>query len=139
MSGISFAGMIELEEKINKALKDFPEKRRELHEKSGEIILKRVKANTPYDPDRKKGTHLRDAIYKKVGSEGGYVAVRPDYKKAPHAHLVEDGHVQKDKNGTPTGVFVKGAHMFKIGAQEAKAEILKMAEEFADKMAGELK
>jgi hypothetical protein len=138
MSGITISGMDDMEEKIEKVLKEFPEERRLLHEASGKAILDKIIENTPYDDERKKGTHLRDAITMVVGSKGGYTAVRADTKKAPHAHLVEDGHVQKDKNGNPTGVFVSGKHMFKIGAQQATSEILKIAEEFSNKIVGEL-
>ncbi|MGD6845235.1 HK97 gp10 family phage protein [Bacillus infantis] len=32
------------------------------------------------------------------------------YNSSPHAHLVEHGHIQKDKNGKELG-FVKGKHV----------------------------
>jgi hypothetical protein len=138
MSGIGISGMDEIDERIDKVLKEFPEERRLLHEASGKVILGKVLENTPYDAKRKKGTHLKDAITMVVGSKGGYTAVRADEGKSPHAHLVENGHVQKDKNGTPTGTFVPGKHMFKIASMEAKGEVLKLTEEFSNKIIGDL-
>jgi hypothetical protein len=138
MSGISISGMGEMDERIDKVLKEFPDEKRSLHEASGKVILDKVLENTPYDEERKKGAHLRDAITMVVGSKGGYTAVRADEGKAPHAHLVENGHVQKDKNGTPTGTFVPGKHMFKIASIDVKDEVLKLAEEFSNKIIGDL-
>jgi hypothetical protein len=118
-------------------IRSFPGKRAVFHKQAGEVILDKVKNNTPFDSGRTEGTHLRDAIYSKVGSKGGYTVVRPDYKKAHHAHLVEEGHVYRLKDGTEKKS--KAAHMFKIGGEEAKTELMYMANNFVNEIVGELK
>jgi hypothetical protein len=147
MSSVEINGLDEIMQKLDETLESFPEKRKSFHDKSGKLILTKVKKNTPYDADREakailgSKSHLRDGIYVKVGDKGGYAAVRADYSgkvtghAVPHAHLVEKGHVQNTKNGEK---FVKGKHMFENGLKESEAELLSMAEEFADEIAGDM-
>lgn len=131
--GIEIKGLDTLMGALDKVVEGFGEKRREFHLKAGKIILKNVKAKSPYDETRTQKTHLRDAIEEKVGSGGGYVAVKPDYKKAPHAGLVENGHV------APNGTFVQGKHMFENGLKESVPELTALVEEFADEIVRGLK
>jgi hypothetical protein len=140
MSIMETTGLDELMKDINDTIERFPEKRKRFHDKSGKIIAKNVQKHTPYDPSRKKGTHLVDAIYAKTGSGGGYTAVRADSKKAPHAHLVNDGHVQTDHDGVPVSPpkFIKGKHMFEMGLAESESELYTMADELAIEIAGDL-
>jgi len=133
--GIEVKGLDILMESINKTLKNMPEQRKVFHAKAGKIILRKVKEKTPYGSNRKSGTHLKDAIIEIVGSGGGYVSVKPDYKKAPHAYLVEKGHREFDFNGIPTGNFVKGVHMFENGAKDSESELENLAEKFVDEIA----
>lgn len=62
----------------------------------GAIILRdEAKKNAPYDPKRKSGTHLRDAIFAARGDDNKpNVLVGVRYKSAPHAHIVEYGSVK---------------------------------------------
>jgi HK97 gp10 family phage protein len=62
--------------------------------KAGNVLVQQARRNAPYNPRRKRGTHLRDAIF--VGTP----AQRPsepnilagvNHRKAPHSHLVEFG------------------------------------------------
>lgn len=131
--GIEIKGLDALMKALDIVVIGFEGKRKEFHLKAGKIILKKVKAKTPYDETRTQKTHLRDAIEEVVGSAGGYVAVKPNYQKAPHAHLVEFGHV------SPNGTFIKGKHMFENGLKESVQELTALAEEFADEIVRELK
>ena len=72
---------------------------------AGRRLRDRARANAPYDPGRKKGIHLRDAIFVDWGEENKpnvLVGVRYGLADltgygiipgtgAPHAHLVEYG------------------------------------------------
>lgn len=61
---------------------------------AGRRLRDRARANAPYDTGRKKGTHLRDAIFVDRGDGNKpnvLVGVRYFPNGAPHAHLVEYG------------------------------------------------
>ncbi len=137
--------------------KKFSEERRELVERAGEKMYQKVLRNI--DATTKKSTgKLRDACYKHVGSEGGYVAVRNNHKKAPHAHLVEHGHnnvtggklklTKKDlAEGKKKGKIVSkegkkawtnGRFMYRNAMNELEDELMQEAEELAERLVEEL-
>jgi len=116
------------------------------------IMRDNIKMLAPYDPTRKKGAHLRDAIVAKTFSRQTYeqpaAFVAIDYSVfgkhgAPHAHLVEFGTVERYTKGTlrewgtrdkRTGAAHKGkpgyrGHMpanpfFRCGAQMSEGIIM---------------
>lgn len=53
-------------------------------------IEKDAKANAPYDPRRREGTHLRDAITARRKERSEWL-IGPEIPPAMHAHLVEYG------------------------------------------------
>ncbi len=60
--------------------------------KAARILYNRARELCPWGRKRKKGTHLRDAIFLGPGPEHHpNVLVGVNHKKAPHAHLVEYG------------------------------------------------
>lgn len=60
--------------------------------KAARILYDRARALCPWGRTRKKGTHLRDAIFLGPGPEHHpNVLVGVNHRKAPHAHLVEYG------------------------------------------------
>lgn len=58
--------------------------------------------------------------------------------KAPHAHLIEHGHVMKNKNGIPIKnnngkeIFVEGKHIVGRVYRKFEPEFAKMTDEFID-------
>lgn len=65
--------------------------------KAGLVVRKYARYYAPYDPERKKGTHLRDAILVSDGPRvftDVLVTVRYKRPGAPHAHLLEFGTVK---------------------------------------------
>lgn len=69
-------------------------KAKEVYYEGGKILRDAARRNAPYDPGRKRGTHLRDAIFVDEGPENkpnALVGVRYNPGGAPHAHLVEYG------------------------------------------------
>ena len=65
---------------------------------AGLVVRRYARFYAPFDPDRKKGTHLRDAILVSDGpKQYPNVLVVVSYKMkggAPHAHLLEFGTVK---------------------------------------------
>jgi hypothetical protein len=81
--------------------------------------------------------NLKKGQKKVIGSGGGYAAVRPDYRIAPHTHLIESGHkvMRKDKNGNLKQIgFVNGKHMYERALVQSEPGIIKEAEALASKV-----
>lgn len=137
----------ELEKLFGKLLQAFPEERRRLVEQSGEKLHQQVLRNI--DRDLKQGTgRLRAACEKQIGSGGGYAAIRNNYQKAPHAHLVENGHrlmkgakKKKDKNGNDINIkgsgqeigWVQGRFMYHNAANALADELERDAERLLER------
>jgi HK97 gp10 family phage protein len=88
-------GLKEIQDKLKTKIDDVTgQKVKDLVYENGVILRDRARANAPYDPGRKKGTHLRDAIFVSRGDPDKadvLVGVRYRVPGAPHAHLVEYG------------------------------------------------
>lgn len=138
----------ELDRALGEMLDKFPEKRRKLVEDAGEKMHQKVLRNIDRDTEARTG-HLREACYKHIGSDGGYAAVRNDYKKAPHAHLVENGHrlikgakTKEGKHGQQVNIkgsgrvigWVNGKHMYRNAMNELDGELNQDAENMAEEM-----
>lgn len=115
-------------------LNRFPQKRREFVRKTGEKMQQEVLRNIDRDTKRKSG-NLRNAVSLKLGSGGGYAAVRNNNRVAPHAHLVEDGHAILDKHGRRVG-WVAGKHMYRNALQAVADEAEQDAQRMLDEMVG---
>lgn len=83
--------LYDLDQLFERVIKDFPERRRMLVESCGDKLYQEVIQNIERDVQSDTG-NLKSAVTKVVGSGGGYAAIKPDWKKAPHTHLVENGH-----------------------------------------------
>lgn len=115
-------------------IKEFPRKKKELVKKAGDIMEQNVKNNINSRTTVKTG-NLISGVKKVTGSGGGYVAIKPDYKQAPHSYLLENGH-RIVKNGVVLG-FVNGVHAYRDSATQSEGEILKMAQEIVDEVVKE--
>jgi HK97 gp10 family phage protein len=68
---------------------------KQVYYEAGTILRDQIRANAPYDPKRKRGTHLRDAVFVDEGREDAPdVLVGVNYRKAPHAHWSEYGNAR---------------------------------------------
>lgn len=77
----------------------------------GAVVKKEMKARAPYNPKRKKGTHLRDTIrVQKKHRTNDLVLVGPT-KEAPHAQLFTHGSGPRK---------FKKPHSVKLGGQVVK-------------------
>lgn len=115
-------------------LTHFPEKRREFVRNVGEKMEQEVLRNIDRDTKSKTGK-LRRAVSLKLGSGGGYAAVRNSNRVAPHAYLVENGHAIVDKNGRRVG-WVAGKHMYRNALNTMTEEIEHDAQRMMDEMVG---
>lgn len=143
----------DLDQEFEKMLQKFPQARRELVENAGEKMEAKVLKNIESSTKEQTG-HLREGVTKKVGSGGGYAAVRNDPKKAPNAHLVEFGH--RIVKGGPLKVpkkelegssprnqgavigWVEGKHMYRNALNELEGELIQDAEDMIEKVLGDV-
>jgi len=91
-------GLKELDAQLQQLIKSVePDKVEPILQQAGQMIVDAGKPVTPYDPEREKGKHLRDAWVTKLMPRRRDKNPAPaiaaiDAKIAPHAHLVEKGH-----------------------------------------------
>jgi hypothetical protein len=65
---------------------------KKIAEEGARVLHRSMVDRAPYNPRRKRGTHLRDAIFIGLGPpEYANVLVGVNIRKAPHAWLVEYG------------------------------------------------
>lgn len=124
----------ELDQAFENLLKDFPQARRKLVEDSGDKMYKKVIANIEANCDEETGD-LKEGVEKHVGTGGGYSAVRPNWKKAPHTHLVENGR-KRVKKGEIIG-WIPGKHMYRNALNELVNELEQEAEKMLDELVGD--
>lgn len=124
----------ELDKKFDKLMKHFPQARRELVEECGDKLYQKVISNI--SQVNENTGNLKNGVKKVIGSRGGYTAVRPDFKIAPHTHLIENGH-KIVRNGRVVG-WVSGKHMYRNALNELANELEQSAEEMLDKLVGDI-
>lgn len=115
-------------------LSQFPAKRKEFVRNVGEKMEQEVLKNIDRDTHGKTG-NLRRAVSLKLGSGGGYAAIRNSNRVAPHAYVVEHGHAIVDKNGRRVG-WVAGKHMYRNALNTMTDEIEHDAQRMTDEMVG---
>lgn len=127
----------ELDKEFDDILKKFPQARRKLVIKAGDKMESTVKSNI--DNSCKEGTgNLKRAVTKKIGSKGGYAAVKNNYKIASYAESVENGHkVKGNANGDIQ--WVPGKHMYRNALNSLVDELENDAEQMLDELLGDLK
>lgn len=121
---------------FDRMLTRFPEQRRILVRRMGDKMQEEVMRNIDRDTKTKNG-YLRNAVSLKLGSGGGYAAVRNSNRIAPHGHLVENGHAVVDKNGRRVG-WVAGKHMYRNALNNLDDEMEQQAQRMLDEMVGDI-
>lgn len=76
------------------------------------------------------GNYIKSIKRGKVYDFKGDLAVRT-YSTAPHAHLIEYGHVKKDRTGKEHG-FQRGYHVFSTASKDFEEEFYNDTEKFID-------
>jgi hypothetical protein len=119
---IGIEGIPEIKANIAKVLdRALGEKAKKVFMRAAMISVKEIRDLAPYDPLRKRGTHLRDAVFADYGDpKKPNVIVGVNPKKAPHGHWLEYGNVR-----------MKAKPYFRPGVNAARAP---MAAELATGM-----
>ncbi len=124
-----------LDKRFKKMTNDFPQARKNLIENGGEKLYRKVLNNIDFNVDEHSGK-LKKGVTKKIGSGGGYVAIRPNSTIAPHTPLVENGH--KLVRGDKVVGWVSGKHMYRNALNELADELEQDAEKMINEMVGDI-
>lgn len=124
-----------LDKAFESMIQRFPGAKRDLVESCGEKMYQKVISNINSQVGEKTGD-LRSGVKKVIGSKGGYAAIRPDFKKAPHTHLIENGH-KIVRNGKVVG-WVAGKHMYRNALNELADELERDVQQMISKLVGDL-
>lgn len=117
----------DLEKAFDNLLNEFPEKKHEFVRGTGEEMKAEVDSNVA-TLGTKTGNLAQGVT---LVTRKGYAAVRANHKIAPHTHLLENGHV--DKNGR----HIKGRHMYRNALMTLEDSIYAKAEELMDSIGGD--
>lgn len=129
----------DLDKLYGKLLVEVPKVRRKLVERSGSKLYDKVLRNIDASTTPDTG-NLKLAVTKVIGSEGGYCAIKPNWKRAPHTHLVENGHrlIRGKKGKTQNFIrWVPGVHMYRNAINELADELEADAEKAISEMIGD--
>lgn len=150
MQSVDLIGLDKLDKSINKLLKEFPEKRRELHEEFADVLKETLNKQIDLSLTDNSGK-IKSWQGKYVGSKGGYAAVRAVDtsigSSSPGAitNYLNSGHKirrpsGKNKNYKPriNKIYVDGRHFYQKTLKQSEAELIAIAEKFADSIVDEL-
>lgn len=134
---ITIDGLDELTEALENAIKKYPDKAGDLLRLNARRFRKVVVSETKR-LTKSKGTSKRSLA--KVGSYkvskvyGVGLSQAVDIStKSPHFHLVEHGHLQKNKKGEVIG-FVQGRHQFDSAIKKHNREFHDRAEKMIEEL-----
>ena len=146
--GFDFSELTEFKKDLmNELKKDLPKDVQKFLDKEKRKLLKEVKKNARTNVKKKKGNYLKSlkAGKTRYNKETGDITTKvyADPKIAPHAHLIEDGHLnvprgegKKKGAGCRSGKggkavsFTAGKHIFKKSELNFKSEYEKDVNEF---------
>lgn len=112
------------------AQKHYPREAKDFLKDQGNKGRRVLRAKTKAATKKKTGNLLKGIRKGPVHKHGDDFQVRV-YNKAPHAHLIEHGHVFYHR-GKKTEKYVPGKHPAAAATRELKAEFPRDAEAFVD-------
>lgn len=110
----------------------YPDEAKSFLKKEGNKGRRLLRAKTKAVTKKKTGNLLKGIRRTGVQKHDGDFQIRV-YNKAPHAHLIEHGHVLW-VNGTKTEKFVPGMHPAADTTKQLKREFPRDVEGFVDEM-----
>lgn len=110
----------------------YPDEAKSFLKKEGNKGRRLLRAKTKAVTKKKTGNLLKGIRRTGVQKHNGNFQIRV-YNKAPHAHLIEHGHVLW-VNGTRTEKFVPGKHPAADTTKQLKREFPRDVEGFVDEM-----
>ncbi len=155
---VSSDGLDGLTNDLNDILNKFPQKRRELHERLGQMMQEEVDAQIAQAGFKGGGERLKSWQETEVGSGGGYAAVRPtkdvtgsnspgaitNYNEAGHkvrkpgalkVHRGGGKYRYRPKIKVP---YVDGKHFYDAARRNVESQAIRIVEDFADEIVKEL-
>lgn len=131
MNGFSTKDLEALENEVLRLAKKYPKEVKTFLQKQGNKLKAKAKKKAKSKIKSKNGNYLkkfkRGKVYK-YNLEEDTVRV---YNSAPHAHLIERGHIIKDKIGKEHG-FKKGEFILEESQKEFQEEFIKATDDFID-------
>ncbi len=115
---------------INLAQNQMPKKTKKFLRQQGSKLTKEVKNQAKSKVKKKTGNYLKSIKRGKVYTFDDALAIRA-FSGAPHAHLIELGHVNKD------GTFTEGKYVFKQAYDDYQDTFVSDLETFIDDMLDE--
>ena len=121
----------DLEKEVLRLARKYPKEAKKFLQKQGNKLKAKAKKKAKSKVKVKTGNYLkgfkRGKVYKYKGEED---TVRV-YNSMPHAHLIENGHIIKDKTGKEHG-FKKGEFILEEAQKEFQEEFIKATDDFID-------
>lgn len=120
------------------AQEQYPEEAKTFLRKQGNEARKTLRAKTKAVTKKKTGNLLKGIDKSAPHRYQNDFQIRV-YNKAPHAHLIEHGHVMADKFGRPIErngkeIFVPGKHPAALATLELKRTVPEAADRWVDEM-----
>lgn len=133
MDGFSSRDLENLEREVLRLAKKYPKETKKFLQSQGNKLKVRVKKKAKSKLKEKSGNYLkgfkRGKVYK-YNQEEDTVRV---YNNTSHAHLIEHGHIIKDKTGKEHG-FKKGYRILEEARTEFQDEFIKNADGLIDEI-----
>ena len=117
---------------LNLAQTQYPKEAKKFLRDEANVARKKLRANTKAATKKKTGNLLKGIDRGPVKKHNGNFQIRV-YNKAPHAHLIEHGHVLW-VNGKQTEKFVPGRHVAAKTVLEMKETFPADADRFVDEL-----
>lgn len=133
MDGFSSRDLENLEREVLRLAKKYPKETKKFLQSQGNKLKARVKKKAKSKLKEKSGNYIkgfkRGKVYR-YNQEEDTVRV---YNNMPHAHLIEYGHIIKDKTGKEHG-FKKGDRILEEARAEFQDEFVKNADGLIDEI-----
>jgi hypothetical protein len=119
--------------------KKFPKDAKKFMRRQGNKMRKEMRNQYKAKTVKRTGNLLKGVMQGRVYVHKDAISVRV-YNRAPHAHLIEHGHVMADKYGKPITtksgeeIFVTGKHPAGTAVNKRNRYFYLDAEEFVDEM-----
>lgn len=131
--GFDITELTNFEKDLIKLANDtMPKESKSFLRKEGSKLKKVTLAKAKSKVKKKTGAYFRSIKRGKVYNYNGALSIRT-YSSSPHAHLIEKGHIIKDKDGKEHG-FKDGLDVFEESEREFQPTYYSDCETFIDEV-----
>lgn len=107
--------------RLDEAVKEYPLEAEQVLNRNANKFVRALRANSP-DSGKPNPNKLNKSWKKKIEGTSGSDLRAEIWSKAPHFHLVDRGHVQKNAHGQVTG-YKQGVHFLQKTINEQEKDI----------------